>query len=57
MLVTFIISQRKSIPAIQNSVELLAERYGETKTTPYETLHTFPTAAQMANAADDDLAA
>ena len=57
MLVTFLISQRKSIPAIRNSVELLAERYGEAKTTPYETLHTFPTALQMANAEAEDLAA
>ena len=34
MLVTFIISQRKSIPAIRQAVELLAERFGEAVTTP-----------------------
>ena len=33
-LVTFIVSQRKSIPAIKNSVELLANRFGEAITTP-----------------------
>jgi N-glycosylase/DNA lyase len=54
-LVTFIISQRKSIPAIKNSVELLAKRFGTVKTTPYETLYTFPTALQMANADVQDL--
>lgn len=57
MLVTFIISQRKSIPAIQHAVELLAERFGEAVATPHETVHTFPTAAQLANAGDRDLAA
>ena len=57
MLVTFIISQRKSIPAIKNSVELLANRFGEAKVTPYETLYTFPTALQLANADDQSLAA
>lgn len=57
MLVTFIVSQRKSIPAIKNSVELLASRFGEAKITPYETLHTFPTALQLADADDQSLAA
>ena len=55
MLVTFIVSQRKSIPAIKNSVELLASRFGEVKITPYETLYTFPTVLQLANADDQDL--
>ena len=57
MLVTFIISQRKSIPAIQNAVELLAGRFGEAVTTLYETVYTFPTAAQLAAAEGGDLAA
>lgn len=57
MLVTFIISQRKSIPAIQQAVELLAQRFGETVVTPCETVHTFPTAAQLAAAGQEDLAA
>ena len=57
MLVTVFISQRKSIPAIQQAVELLAERFGEAVTTPYETLYTFPTAEQLAGAQAGDLAA
>lgn len=57
MLVTFIISQRKSIPAIRQAVELLAERFGEAVVTPYETVHTFPAAAQLANAEAGDLTA
>lgn len=57
MLVTFLISQRKSIPAIQHAVELLADRFGAVVTTPYETVHTFPTAAQLAGAGTGDLAA
>lgn len=57
MLVTFIISQRKSIPAIRQAVELLAERFGAPVTTPYETLYTFPTAAELAGAEVGDLAA
>lgn len=55
-LVTFIISQRKSIPAIKASVGMLAERFGEMKSTPYETLYTFPSASQLEKASDEDLA-
>lgn len=47
MLVTFIISQRKSIPSIRSVVETLSERYGTKIQTPIETLYTFPTAFQM----------
>lgn len=43
------------IPAIKISVELLANRFGVAKTTPYETLYTFPTVLQLANADDQDL--
>lgn len=39
----------------KNSVELLASRFGEVKITPYETLYTFPTVLQLANADDQDL--
>lgn len=49
-LVAFIISQRKSIPAIQGAVELLAERYGKTITTTRETVRVFPDPAEMADA-------
>ena len=54
MLVTFIISQRKSIPAIRAVVELLSTRYGTELKTPTEILHTFPTARQMENVCLED---
>ncbi len=56
-LVAFIISQRKSIPAIQGAVELLAERYGEAVTTRRETVSVFPRPEQMADADAEALAA
>lgn len=43
MLITFIISQRKNIPAIAKAVETLSYRYGKELVTEYETLHAFPT--------------
>lgn len=54
-LVTFIISQQKTIPAIRSSVEKIAEKYGVPVETPYETLYLFPTAEQMAQAAPQEL--
>ena len=56
-LVTFIISQRKSIPAIRSMVELLSERYGTPIQTPTETLYTFPTAVQMRDVSEEDFRA
>ena len=53
-LLTFIISQRKSIPAIRAVVEMLSERYGGAVRTPYESLHTFPTAAQLRDVCEED---
>lgn len=53
-LVTFIISQRKSIPAIRSMVELLSERYGTPIQTPTETLYTFPTALQMRDVSEEE---
>lgn len=53
-LVTFILSQRKSIPAIRSAVELLSARYGTAIQTPTETLYAFPTAAQMKDACTED---
>lgn len=47
MLITFLISQRKSIPAIRSVVEMLSQRYGTKIQTPWETLYTFPTPEQM----------
>jgi N-glycosylase/DNA lyase len=43
MLVSFIISQRKSIPAISKSVEMLAEKFGHRVETSCESVFTFPT--------------
>ena len=55
MLVTFIISQRKSIPAISKSVEALAEKYGHPIETDYEILHSFPTPDEMVHASIEEL--
>lgn len=55
MLVTFIISQRKNIPAISKSVNLIAERYGTPIETEFETIHAFPTPQQLAGATEEDL--
>ena len=53
-LVTFILSQRKSIPAIRAMVELLSQRYGTALQTPHGTLYTFPTAQQLERAGLED---
>ena len=55
MLITFIISQRKSIPAISKSVEALAEKYGHLIKTDYETINSFPTPEEMVHATIDEL--
>ena len=46
-LISFIISQRKSIPSIKTSVERIAEKYGKPINTIYETVYTFPTLDEM----------
>lgn len=57
MLITFIISQRKSIPAIRKAVNLLAERYGEVIACEgEEEVHAFPTAQRLAAVPEDELA-
>ena len=56
-LITFIISQRKSIPAIRSVVELLCRRYGTELRTSRETLYTFPTAWQLREVSIEDYAA
>lgn len=53
MLVTFIISQRKNIPAIRACVETLCSRYGE----PIGTTYAFPTPAALAGANEEALRA
>lgn len=55
MLITFIISQRKSIPAIAGSVEKLCEKYGKIIKTEYETLYSFPDSKALAGAYKEDL--
>lgn len=47
MLISFIISQRKSIPAIRSSVEKLCLLYGKEVNTGIETLHLFPTPKEV----------
>lgn len=55
MLVTFIISQRKSIPAIAKTVETLAEKYGHLIETDREVFHSFPTPEEMESASAEEL--
>ncbi len=55
MLITFIISQRKSIPAIKDAVERLCEKYGKKVDTGYEDIYLFPSAEEMKNATENEL--
>ena len=56
MLVTFIISQRKNIPAIQACVETLCTRYGAPLLQPGgNVLYAFPTAQALAAAGEQAL--
>jgi len=56
MLITFIISQNRNIPAIRNSVELLAERCGEKKTDSRgKDFYAFPKPGALAALAESDL--
>lgn len=56
MLVTFIISQRKNIPAISKSVGMLAQKYGTLASTSHETVNLFPTAQELAAVSIEELA-
>lgn len=56
MLITFIISQRKNIPAISKSVEKLSEKYGTPVSTARETVCLFPTPEQLSFASIEALA-
>lgn len=50
-LISFIISQRKTIPAIRKSVELICEQFGRIVKTDYEEgVHLFPTPEQLSKA-------
>lgn len=55
MLITFIISQQKTIPSIKSAVEKIAERYGESTETAYENVYLFPSAEQMLRVTIDEL--
>ena len=55
MLLTFIISQRKSIPAIAGAVEKLACRWGKPVVTPRETVYAFPTARELQQVTEAEL--
>lgn len=55
-LVTFIISQRKSIPAIRSSVERLCAAWGHPIAGDRETLYSFPSASVLSHLSLEDLA-
>lgn len=56
MLISFIISQRKSIPAIRTSIEAICKTFGERINTEYEKgLYLFPTCTNMKDATIDSL--
>jgi len=55
MLITFIISQRKNIPAIAKAVENLSMNFGKKLVTPYEAVHAFPTPEELCKTSDREL--
>lgn len=55
MLITFIISQRKNIPAISKAVETLSEKYGHIIKTEYEDIRSFPTPEELCKASIEEL--
>jgi len=52
-LLSFIISQRKSIPAISGAVETLAVRWGRPYKTERETVYTFPEVRELAGVTEE----
>ena len=56
MLISFIISQRKNIPAIRSSVEKICARFGRLVDTNFGEVHLFPTVDEIYAATLDDLA-
>ena len=54
MLISFIISQRKSIPAIKTSIELICAKFGKTVVTEYEELFLFPSAEDIYKKLSED---
>ena len=58
MLISFIISQNRNIPAIQHSIESLAEMCGELKTDVRgETFYSFPSPEAIASLSEQELKA
>lgn len=55
MLISFIISQRKSIPAISKSVNMIAAKFGPTIITEYEQINAFPSAMQLNGVTSEEL--
>ncbi|MGN0308051.1 MAG: DNA-3-methyladenine glycosylase family protein [Lachnospiraceae bacterium] len=55
MLITFIISQQKTIPAIKNAVETLSVNYGTSLPLDSEKLYTFPTPQQLSTVTQEML--
>ncbi len=56
-LITFILSQRKNIPAISMAVEQLAAAYGHEIVTGCGTFHSFPSPSELAEADEEGLRA
>jgi N-glycosylase/DNA lyase len=54
MLISFIISQQKNIPAIKKSIEMLCLRYGKPLG---DNTYAFPTPDAMAHVSEDELLA
>ena len=54
-MITFIISQRKSIPSIKACVEGIARKYGHPIKTEFETIYSFPTPAELSCATEEEL--
>lgn len=55
MIITFIISQRKSIPAIRSAVEMLCEKAGTLCEEGGENFYTFPRPGELAHLSEEDL--
>ena len=60
MMITFLISQQKTIPKIREAVEALAKKYGAKRTAALSdgsirTYYSFPSPEELASASLDDL--
>ena len=57
MIITFLISQQKTIPAIQSLVEALSRTYGKPMVFPGRAFYSFPTPEELSQASLEDLQA